>query len=228
MSIALETMVDPRQLEECAAASVRSGWTDGFAWRWGSADGLLDLAARSGFSSSVLRHLFVRLDGATEPCSLLQFLDENQDSPDVITKLFRAGLRSPLVVPVCAGLSRTIELLDYVLHPSIDPLCYCGNSAKQKGFSRCTKQGYPRADRGTCLYCIGCLRFFDPRDGQVLGSVERCIIGTDGIACRCHRLIRKEPQPWVRDRSVLDCPHCGRQIHLSTGLVVGRKKQSHL
>jgi len=32
----------------------------------------------------------------------------------------------------------------------------------------------------------------------------------------------------VRDRSVLDCPHCGRQIHLSTGLVVGRKKQSHL
>lgn len=232
MLVELETMVDatPRgqeRLQELAAASAKTDWADGFSQRWGSASGVLDLAAQSGFASSALRHLFVRLDGEAELYPLLKFVDDNQDSPGVIKQLFRAGLRSPVTVPICAGLARRIELVDFVLNPSTDPICYCGNRSDQKGFARCTRQGSPRAGRGSCLYCIGCLRFFSPRDGQVLGFVERCIVGSDGIACLCRHLVSKQPKPWARDRTAVECPHCGRQIHLNTGLIIGQTENQH-
>lgn len=193
---------------------------EGLARRWGSAAGLLDLAAQHGISQRVMKHLFVRLDDEPEPFPLLQFIAENEDSPDVVEQFFRAGLRNPTVVPICAELSRTIELVDYALHPGTEPQCYCGNSAKQKGFSGCTRHGYPRLNARGYLYCLSCLRFFDRKEGRILGFVERCIV-MESVACRCGERIPKDPKPWARDRSAVECEHCGRKIHLNTGLVVG-------
>ena len=49
------------------------------------------------------------------------------------SSLFRPGSATRLSCR-CAELSRTIEFVDYALHPGTEPQCYCGNSAKQRVF----------------------------------------------------------------------------------------------
>ena len=99
----------------------------------GSAAGLLDLAAQHGISQRVMKHLFVRLDDEPEPFPPFRS-SPTARTRRMVEQLFRAGLRNPTVVPICAELSRTIELVDYALHPGTEPQCYCGNSAKQRAF----------------------------------------------------------------------------------------------
>jgi len=192
----------------------------------GSAAGVLDFALKHGLWR--LSQIEVSLGDfvkhgehhETSRCSLLEFVADNEDSPDIIKQLFRAGLRKAIFVPVCAGSAVTLEMREVVLMGGRTLKCYCGNT---KDFGDCTTEGYPRTKPTRTQYCPLCGRFFDPH-GQVLGFVERCYVASEGIACKCGRLVRKAPKPWAGDRSAVECEHCGRKIHTSSGLVVGRKR----
>ncbi len=192
----------------------------------GSAAGVLDFALKHGLWR--LSQIEVSLGDfvkhgehhETSRCSLLEFVADNEDSPDIIKQLFRAGLRKAIFVPVCAGSAVTLEMREVVLMGGRTLKCYCGNT---KDFGDCTTEGYPRTKPTRTQYCPLCGRFFDP-NGQVLGFVERCYVASEGIACKCGRLVRKAPKPWAGDRSAVECEHCGRKIHTRSGLVVGRKR----
>ena len=192
----------------------------------GSAVAVLDLAVRHGIwrpnqiEVSIGDFIKHGEHHETSRCSLLEFIADNEDSPDIIKQLFRAGLRTAIFVGVCAGSAVTLELREVVLVGGGTPKCYCGNI---KDFGDCTQEGYPRTKATRTKFCQLCGRFFDP-NGQVLGFVERCYVASEGIACKCGRLVRKAPKPWAEDRSAVECEHCGRKIHMSSGLVVGSKR----
>ena len=66
--------------------------------------------------------------------SLLQSIAENEDSPDVVEQLFRPAPCNPTVVPICAELSRTIELVDRALHPGTEPQCIAVTARNKRAF----------------------------------------------------------------------------------------------
>ena len=192
----------------------------------GSAVAVLDLAVRHGIwrpnqiEVSIGDFIKHGEHHETSRCSLLEFIADNEDSPDIIKQLFRAGLRKAIFVPVCAGSAVTLEMREVVLVGGSTAKCYCGNT---KDFGDCTAEGCPSSKARKTKFCQSCCRFFDPH-GQVRGFVERCNVASEGIACKCGRLVRKAPKPWAGDRSAVQCDHCGRKIHIHSGFVVGRKR----
>ena len=192
----------------------------------GRAAGVLDLALRHGIwrpnqiEVSIGDFIKHGEHHETSRCSLLEFIADNEDSPDIIKQLFRAGLRTAVFVGVCAGSAVTLEMREVVLVGGSTAKCYCGNI---KDFGDCTTEGYPRNKATRTKFCQLCGRFFDPH-GQVLGFVERCTVASVSIACKCGRLVRKAPKPWAGDRSAVQCEHCGRKIHIHSGFVLGKRK----
>ena len=153
-------------------------------------------------------------------CSLPDFIADNEDTPDVIKRLFRAGLRKSILVGGGVAPVLTLEMQEFILVGGPSPICYCGNATD---FGDCTRDGLPRQKPASCRYCQRCGRFFDRR-GQVVGSVERCYVEADRLLCKCGRFVAKDPKPWSRDRSSVMCESCKRKIHASSGLVVAKPR----
>ena len=191
----------------------------------GSAAGVIDLASRHGLWR--LNQIEVSIGDFVQHgehhenhrCNLLAFIADNEDTPDVVKRLFRAGLRKSILVGGGAAPALTLEMREFVLVSGNIPTCYCGNATD---FADCTRDGYPRQKPASCRYCQACGRFFD-RHGQVLGSVERCYVESTRLRCQCGRMVSKARKPWARDASTVDCEHCGRKIHVHSGLVVGKR-----
>ena len=192
----------------------------------GSAAGVFDLATRHGLfrldQIEVSIGDFVRHGEHHENqrCSLLDFIADNEDTPDVIKRLFRAGLRKSILVGGGVAPVLTLEMQEFILVGGPSPICYCGNATD---FGDCTRDGLPRQKPASCRYCQRCGRFFDRR-GQVVGSVERCYVEADRLLCKCGRFVAKDPKPWSRDRSSVMCESCKRKIHASSGLVVAKPR----
>lgn len=193
----------------------------------GSAAGVIDLASRHGIwrlnQIEVSIGDFVRHGEHHEGhhCNLLAFIADNEDAPDIVKRLLRAGLRKSILTGGGASPALTLEMREFVLVGGNIPTCYCGNA---KDFGDCTRDGYPRPKPASCRYCQVCGRFFD-RHGQVLGSVERCHVDSTRLRCQCGRTVSKVGKPWARDASTVDCEHCGRKIHVHSGLVLGKRDE---
>jgi len=197
-------------------------WADGFVRRWGSAAGAMEMLAFHQYPANVIRHLFIELDGQAGKIPLLEMIADNEDTPEIVDVVLRAGARCPVSIPVCAGLCRELTLHEYVINPDASPECYCGNHSASDGFASCTHNGFPRGEKRSSLYCLSCLRYFKRTEGKVLGFVSRCTIerGRGIINCICgHRVALTKP--CQRNLVSVDCLHCRRKIHRNSGLVIG-------
>ena len=193
----------------------------------GSAAGVIDLAMRHGIwrlnqiEFSIGDFVQHREHHEGHRCSLLEFIADNEDAPDVVKRILRAGLRKSILVGGGAAPALTLEMRESVLISGSTPTCNCDNA---KDFGDCTRDGYPRQKTASYRYCQVCGRFFD-RHGQVLGSVERCYVEATRLRCQCGRMVSKARKPWARDASTVDCEHCGRKIHVHSGLILGKRDE---
>ena len=107
----------------------------------GSAVGVIDLASRHGLWR--LNQIEVSIGDFVQHgehheghrCSLLEFIADNEDAPDVVKRLLRAGLRKSILVGGGAAPALTLEMREFVLVSGNIPTCYCGNA---NDFSDCT------------------------------------------------------------------------------------------
>jgi len=213
----------PAQIgEESKIGGPKRLWADGFVRRWGSAAGAMEMLAFHQYPANVIRHLFIELDGQADKVPLFDMIADNEDHPEIVDEVLRAGARCSVRIPVCADLWRELTLHEYVINPDAAPECYCGNHSTGEGFASCTHNGFPRGEKRSCLYCLSCLRYFKRTEGIVLGFVSRCTIerGRGIIRCVCgHRVALTKP--WQRNLVSVDCLSCRRKIHCNSGLVIG-------
>ena len=197
-------------------------WADGFVRRWGSAAGAMEMLALHQYPANVIRHLFIELDGQADKVPLLDMIADNEEHPEIVDEVLRAGARCPVRIPVCAGLWRDLTLHEYVINPNVAPECYCGNRSTEECFASCTHNGFPRSETRSALYCLSCSRYFKKIDGMVLGFVSRCTIerARGVIHCICGQKVALN-KPWQRNLVSVDCLFCRRKIHYSSGLVIG-------
>jgi hypothetical protein len=197
-------------------------WADGFVRRLGSAAGALEKLAFHQYPPSVIRHLFIELDGQPDKVPLFDVIADNEDNPEIVDEVIRAGARCLVRIPIGADLWRELTLHEYVINSDAAPECYCGNHSRRDGFASCTRSGFPRGEKRSALYCLSCLRYFKRDDGMVLGFVSRCTIerGRGIINCICgHRVALTKPGQ--RNLVSVDCLSCRRKIHCNSGLVIG-------
>ena len=96
----------------------------------GSAAGVIDLASRHGIWR--LNQIEVSIGDFVQHgehhenhrCNLLAFIADNEDTPDVVKRLFRAGLRKSILVGGGAAPALTLEMREFVLVSGNIPTCY--------------------------------------------------------------------------------------------------------